>query len=165
MAWKPIPPLEAFAFGGKKLAPPLAWAYFAAAEAKVASKPHEENAFEAPTPANANGLLDGVVNLTEKISHVETKSKRTSSEVLSSSHKPLFMASGPNQVSPVATSSMFSDGRLVETKPLNNVKTSSISFVVLIKSSLVIFFVGVIVRLYLPAVIVANSIPSFFKRS
>ena len=102
--------------------------------------------------------------MTEKILHVETKSNRTSSDVLSSSHKPLFMASGPNQVSPVATSSMFNEGRLVETKSLNNVKTSSISFVVLIKSSLVIFLVGVMVLLYLPAVIVANSIPSLSVR-
>ena len=58
-----------------------------------------------------------------------------------------------------------SDGRCCATKPLKRTRIcsmSSLSFALSFSSS---FFVGVSVRLYRPAVTVANSTPSFLSRS
>ena len=85
--------------------------------------------------------------------------------VFSSSQRSRFRASAPNQVSPVATSSMTSLGRCCFTNVLNSVRTSSMSALDFSTSAFSIFFVGVSVRLNLPAVTVWNSTPSFFSRS
>mmetsp|Transcript_11764 Transcript_11764/g.21431 ORF Transcript_11764/g.21431 Transcript_11764/m.21431 type:complete len:287 (+) Transcript_11764:958-1818(+) len=87
----------------------------------------------------------------------------TSSAVLISSHSFSSKASVPNHVSPVATLSISRMGRFSLTKVLKSFRISSISSFDFLISSGITFLVGVIVLLYLPAVIVWNSIPSFLS--
>ena len=62
-------------------------------------------------------------------------------------HNFFSNAAVPNHVSPVATLSMSNFGRFSLTKSRNKPKISSISSLDFWKSSLVTFFVGVMVRL------------------
>mmetsp|Transcript_39300 Transcript_39300/g.103083 ORF Transcript_39300/g.103083 Transcript_39300/m.103083 type:complete len:205 (-) Transcript_39300:1054-1668(-) len=121
----------------------------------------------APAPASAaSGLFGASLYVTPRTSAPAwTCSRSTSSTVASASTILRSSASGPSHVSPVAISSMSTCGLLSATKRLKSASTPSISSLVFVRSASSIFFVGVSVRLYFPAVTVENCTPSFCSRS
>mmetsp|Transcript_44187 Transcript_44187/g.103343 ORF Transcript_44187/g.103343 Transcript_44187/m.103343 type:complete len:233 (+) Transcript_44187:328-1026(+) len=148
-------------------APPPERPKFAASHASTSDCTDGETTPSAPAPASAaSGLLGASLYVTPSTSAPAlTCPRRTSSTVASSSTILRSSASGPIHVSPVAISSMLTCGRFCSTQRLKSVNTPSMSSLVLFRSASSSFFVGVSVRLYLPAVTVEKATPSFFSRS
>mmetsp|Transcript_48203 Transcript_48203/g.153861 ORF Transcript_48203/g.153861 Transcript_48203/m.153861 type:complete len:244 (+) Transcript_48203:90-821(+) len=151
--------VEARAKAGDAAPPP-------AAKAEAARLPRMPVASRAPLRAACSVLPVCRARLTMRTCRPpRTCSNSRPSEVLSSSTSPLSLARGPIHVSPVATASMSTDGRLARTKSLKTRRTSSMSSLFFLRSSSVGCLKGVSVRLYLPAVVVSKLMPSRWRRS